>query len=275
MASCWGTEVAATTPSRRHDGRPALLVHGFLGSGSDWSALLPHLAARPLYCPDLPGHGRTPPLAEPGLVACADWLLALLDRHAIDQVHLLGYSLGGRIALSFASRYPERLASLTLEAAHPGLADQALGERQQRLGQDQQWASRFANQPLAEVLAAWYQQPLFAELSGHQRQQLVAARSHNHGPALATMVTACSLASQPDLRPIIAALPCPVHYLHGSDDVKFALLAAQLAASLPSLQCHTIAAAGHNAHRAQPAAMAALLNLVWSQADDPLSASPP
>jgi len=236
--------------------------------------LLPHLAERPLLRPDLPGHGHTPPLAEPGLNACADWLLALLDRHGLAQVHLLGYSLGGRIALTFASRYPQRLASLTLEAAHPGLADQALAERQQRRYQDQQWSTRFANEPLTEVLTAWYQQPLFAELNPGQRQQLVATRSHNQGSALAAMLAACSLASQPDLRPIIAALPCPVHYLHGSDDAKFSLLASQLAVTLPLLQCHPIAAAGHNAHRAQPAAMAALLNHVWSQTDDPLSASP-
>lgn len=249
---------------------PAVMLHGFLGRGDDWRALQPALAPRPLLCPDLPGHGANPPLAAPSLSGCADWLARWLDQAELPKVHLLGYSLGGRIALTFAGRYPERLASLTLEAAHPGLMSPV--ERQQRRQQDCQWAQRFSREPLPAVLADWYRQPLFADLNDGERQALVAERSrgeHNQGDgaALAAMVSGCSLAQQPDLRPIIAALPAPVHYLFGRLDLRFAALAATLADAGLQLSLHPVSAAGHNCHRAQPAQVAALLNALWSDAD--------
>lgn len=244
---------------------PALLLHGFLGRGDDWRALLPALAPRPLLCPDLPGHGASPALTSPRLNACADWLARRLDQAQLARVHLLGYSLGGRIALTFAGRYPERLASLTLEAAHPGLLSP--DERRQRQQQDNQWAARFSREPLTAVLADWYRQPLFADLTEDERRALVAERSQGDAAALAAMLSGCSLASQPDLRPIIAALPAPVHYLFGRLDLRFAALAGALAEAVPQLNLHPVSAAGHNCHRAQPAQVAALLNALWSDAD--------
>ncbi len=255
---------------------PALLLHGFGGDAKEWQSLLPlliqshKLPPRQLLTPTLPGHGPAPtstqPLLTPTLAHCAYWLKQWLDQSGITRVHLFGYSLGGRIALTFAQHYPEYLASLTLEGAHPGLQTQA--ERQQRQQQDAQWAARFAQQPLAQVWAAWYQQPLFAELSTEQRQALVAERADANGPQLAAILSGCSLATQTDLRPIMAALPCPLHYLFGSDDSRFAQIATALAEAVPKLRWQAIDGAGHNAHRAQPAQVAATLNLLWSLADD-------
>ncbi len=246
--------------------RPALLLHGFGGDHHDWHRLRPLLAPRPLFTPDLPGHSATPPLATPTLAGCAHWLNQQLDDAKVARIHLLGYSLGGRIALTFAQLYPERLASLTLEGAHPGL--QHAAERQQRQQQDAQWARRFSHEPLGRVWADWYQQPLFADLEATERQALLAARSKAHGPQLAAMLAGCSLARQQDLRPIIAGLPCPVHYLFGAGDSRYAAIAEALASVAPQLISRAIAAAGHNAHRAQPQEFAAVLNLLWSLADD-------
>lgn len=245
---------------------PALLLHGFGGDHHDWQALRPLLTPRPLLIPDLPGHGACPPLPAPSLAHCAHWLNQQLDNAGVARIHLLGYSLGGRIALTFAQHYPERLASLTLEGAHPGLPSAT--ERQQRQQQDAQWASRFSHEPLASVWADWYQQPLFAGLSATERQALLAARSNANGPQLAAMLAGCSLARQQDLRPIIAGLPCPVHYLFGAHDSRYARIAKALGAAMPQLLCRAISGAGHNAHRAQPHEFAAVLNLLWSLADD-------
>lgn len=245
---------------------PALLLHGFGGDHHDWQPLRPRLTPRLLLTPDLPGHGATAPLAIPTLTSCAHWLCQQLDDAGVARIHLLGYSLGGRIALNFARYYPERLASLTLESAHPGL--QSAAERQQRQQQDAQWARRFSHEPLARTWADWYQQPLFADLCTTERQALLAARSNANGPQLAAMLEGCSLAQQQDLRPIIAGLPCPVHYLFGAHDSRYAAIAQALAAAAPQLISRVIANAGHNAHRAQPQEVAAVLNLLWSLADD-------
>jgi 2-succinyl-6-hydroxy-2,4-cyclohexadiene-1-carboxylate synthase len=79
-------------------------------------------------------------------------------------------------------------------------------------------------------------------------------RSQNSGAHLADMLEATSLAVQPDLRAALRARNVPFHYLYGERDEKFAAIARELDAV-----CHVIPNAGHNAHRENPAAVAASL----------------
>ena len=69
-----------------------------------------------------------------GCERCVEDLIAILDALAVERTHLLGYSMGGRVALAAAIAHPERIASLILESASPGLADAA--ERQARIASD-------------------------------------------------------------------------------------------------------------------------------------------
>ncbi|XBS68616.1 hypothetical protein ABK905_18455 [Acerihabitans sp. KWT182] len=87
-----------------------------------------------------------------------------------------------------------------------------------------------------------------------QRRELVALRIHNQGTAVAAMLDATSLARQPDLAPSLQALTLPFGYLCGERDTKFSALARQ--AGLPYF---LVPDAGHNAHRAEPAAFAGQL----------------
>lgn len=70
---------------------------------------------------------------------------------------------------------------------------------------DAAWAERFRREPLTQVFADWYQQPVFASLNAAQRATLVALRSRNNGEALAAMLQTSSLAEQPDLRASLRA----------------------------------------------------------------------
>ena len=116
---------------------PLLLLHGFMGSSQDFAALLPSLAKH-FYCilPDLPGHGET--LTITGFYTfehTAQALLALLDHLGISQSHLLGYSMGGRLALYLVCYFPERFRRVVLESASPGL--KTVNERQERVKKDE------------------------------------------------------------------------------------------------------------------------------------------
>jgi pimeloyl-ACP methyl ester carboxylesterase len=87
-------------------GEPLLLIHG-LGTGSDdWAVLAPRLARTyRVLSVDLPGHGRSPALSEkPSVPALADVLEHDLDALGLDRVHVLGNSLGARLALELAAR---------------------------------------------------------------------------------------------------------------------------------------------------------------------------
>lgn len=92
---------------------PVLLVHGLGSTGADWAFQIEPLAARfRVLVPDLPGAGRSSP---PGRHAIADYarhLLALLDALALDRSHVVGFSLGGAVALELALQSPRRVQRL-------------------------------------------------------------------------------------------------------------------------------------------------------------------
>ncbi|WP_409421816.1 2-succinyl-6-hydroxy-2,4-cyclohexadiene-1-carboxylate synthase [Pseudaeromonas sp. ZJS20] len=227
-----------------------VLLHGLLGDRQDWQPLLACLPGVDALALDLPGHGREAARPLRRLADFPAWLNARLQAEGIRRYHLLGYSLGGRLALYHAAAGAPGLQSLILEGAHPGLVSQA--ERRERARQDALWARRFYRDPLATVLEDWYRQPVFAELSDAQRIQLIEARRQNDGRRLARTYCATSLARQPDLAPWLAGTRLPLAYLYGQQDGKFAAIATRLAAVQPKLNRQAVPDAGHNAHRGNP-----------------------
>ncbi|MGY0003676.1 alpha/beta fold hydrolase, partial [Micromonospora sp. I033] len=85
-------------------GHPLILLHGGLGSGEMFGPVLPALAARhQVIAVDLQGHGRTADVDRPlDLRTMADDIAALVDHLGLDRPDLVGYSLGGGVALRAA-----------------------------------------------------------------------------------------------------------------------------------------------------------------------------
>ncbi len=242
--------ILAGTQRKGQADKPWLVfLHGFSGDCREW--LLPgeHLSAYPRLYLDLPGHGESASIAVSDFADVSRLLDRTLVSYNILSYWLVGYSLGGRIALYHACQRPEGLQGLIVEGAHPGLSDEHA--RASRRASDAHWAARFRQEPLEAVFADWYQQPVFASLTPAQREQLVALRSHNNGTTLAGMLQATSLAEQPDLRAALAESTVPFFYLYGEQDHKFRDIARQLSAIR-----HEIPHAGHNAHRENPVAVA-------------------
>lgn len=243
---------------------PLVLLHGFLGDKKEWQPLMPVLSQH-FYCIciDLPGHGESEALPqqisnsdmeqtlEPnGFTQCSSLIIKTLKRLDIEQFHLLGYSLGGRIALHLAQLAPKALLSLTLESAHPGLLTKQ--ERQLRVQTDQTWTERLQQLEFKHFLSLWYQQAVFSDLSEPQRRQLITARSGNNADRLLALFQLTSLAKQQDLRHIPATLNCPCYYFVGELDGKFRQLITSWSQQTCSPQVITIADAGHNAHFSAP-----------------------
>ncbi|QSX33842.1 2-succinyl-6-hydroxy-2,4-cyclohexadiene-1-carboxylate synthase [Shewanella avicenniae] len=241
--------------------QPALvLLHGFLGSGADWQPLLARLS-QTFYCitVDLPGHGQSQHTLQhsPAFTECATLVQQSVLALGIEQFHLLGYSLGGRIALHLAAEYPQHLLSLQLESCHPGLVTEA--EREQRASNDQLWQQRLAQLSMSDFLALWYQQAVFADLSEQQRQTLIAQRAQQDPASLLAMYAGTSLALQQPLWQLPSQLTCAVHYYYGTRDAKFTALAQRWQQQAPELRLHAIDAVGHNCHKGNPVAFLAQL----------------
>jgi pimeloyl-ACP methyl ester carboxylesterase len=105
---------------RHGSGRPLVLLHGGLGAGEMFAPVLPLYAAdREVILPDLQAHGRTADIDRPlGVRTMADDIAALIDHLGLDRPDVMGYSLGGGVALQLAVRHPEKVGRLVVVSAH-------------------------------------------------------------------------------------------------------------------------------------------------------------
>src|SRR5215213_2338598 len=102
------------------DGGPLILLHGGLGSGEMFGPVRPALAeSHQVIAVDLQGHGRTADIDRPIDVSLmADDIAALIDHLGLDKPDLVGYSLGGGVALHTAARYPAKVGRLVAASAN-------------------------------------------------------------------------------------------------------------------------------------------------------------
>ncbi|MBP1693448.1 MAG: 2-succinyl-6-hydroxy-2,4-cyclohexadiene-1-carboxylate synthase [Chloroflexi bacterium] len=251
MSESWPCK---TCGSKEH---PVLVfLHGFLGNGAEWEFLQKDFEKN-YYCifPDLPGHGANLGIL-PDRALTFGWmahgLARTLEQLEISSVHLVGYSLGGRLALYFATAYPGRVISLTLESASPGLAGKL--ERRERRQLDAQRALEIRNLGLAAFLDSWYQMPLFASLR-RQPERLAgmkARRLANDPQEIARVVSELSPGCQPSLWGKLTNIQTAVLLLAGSFDEKYLALVRLMADRLPASKVSMAPKAGHNIHLEAP-----------------------
>lgn len=108
-------------PSDEHpDAIPLVVIHGLLGSADNWrSHLKVWQTSRRVIAIDLRNHGRSPHAEGMSYAQMSADVLALMDRLSLSRVHLLGHSMGGKVAISLARQHPERVASLVVADIAP------------------------------------------------------------------------------------------------------------------------------------------------------------
>jgi len=234
-----------------------VLLHGFSGSSADWAAHLPALTPYfRIVTVDLPGHGKTDSPADPAhytIENTARDLITLLDSLDLGKINLLGYSMGGRLALYMAIHYPAAIKSLILESASPGLA--SLEERQARIASDEALATQIEQNGISWFVDYWGNIPLFASqknLPQVTQDDLRARRLSNDPHGLANSLRAMGTGVQPSLWIHLSALNLPVLLITGAHDTKFVAINQQMQAQLPDAQHIVIPDAGHTVHLEQP-----------------------
>ena len=259
-----GVEMAVTE-SGSAAGVPVVVLHGFTGSAQAMAPLTEPLAARlaaRIICPDLVGHGRSEAPDDLDLYrveAMAGQIAALADVLDCETFHLVGYSMGGRVALRLGCTSSPRLRSLTLIGASAGIAEPE--ERRQRAQTD---AAR-AEGILADFEAfvdQWMADPLFAGQAALGEARLRAARAQrlaSNPQGLARSLLAAGTGAMEPLHERLGSCDTPTQLLIGAHDTKFCAIAEQLAAALPRAEIARIDDAGHAAHVEQPDTTAAAI----------------
>jgi esterase len=105
---------------RTGQGKAVILLHGLFGSGGNLGALARSLLKEfTVFSPDLPNHGRSDWSVNPDLPGMADSLCRWMDEEGLSRAHLVGHSLGGKVAMLLALQYPGRVESLVVADIAP------------------------------------------------------------------------------------------------------------------------------------------------------------
>src|SRR5215472_14628949 len=222
-------------------------VHGFSQHGESWAEV------RAL----VPGGRRwlTPDLRATALPEAEAELLELWEREGVERTHLVGYSQGGRVALSAAARHPR----LTAIGAHAGFEGEA---RARRRLEDEALAERIEREGIDWFAAYWAALPLFAGLVRRGPAYLArldAARRRNDPAQLAAALRGLGAGATEPFWDCLGAIEAPTLLVAGAEDERYAAFARRLAGAIPGAEVAIVPEAGHAVHLEQPAAFAALL----------------
>jgi 2-succinyl-6-hydroxy-2,4-cyclohexadiene-1-carboxylate synthase len=239
-------------------GTPLVLLHGFTGSAAGWGTHLERLteAGMRVVALDMLGHGASDAPADParyGIEHCRDDILAVLAVLNIvpERAYLLGYSMGGRIALFTALAAPFR--GVILESASPGIADP--DERAARRASDADLAERIEREGVPAFVDYWTNIPLFVSqrsLPPAVQSEIRAQRLRNSSSGLANSLRGVGTGSQPSLHDRLADLTCPALLIAGALDAKYTAIAHAMHAAIPHSTMQIVPDVGHAVHLERP-----------------------
>jgi len=195
---------------------------------------------------DMPGHGEAAD-QRGDLWGAADHLI---DTGGSGVV--IGYSMGGRVALHAAVARPDSVDRLVLIGVTAGIDSER--ERAARRDADEQIAQRIERDGVPGFVDWWLQNPLFAGLDEASAQR--SDRCRNTVAGLASSLRSCGTGTQEPLWDRLGEVDVPTLIMVGEHDAKFRALGERLAASLPAASMEIVADAGHSVHLEQPEATA-------------------
>ena len=238
-------------------GRPLVMLHGWAMHSGIWREFARQLAERrQVICLDLPGHGRSAPIANFEMPAIVEALLAAIPLPSFD---LLGWSLGAMVAINVAAACPGRVDCLTLLAGNPrfvrepgwpGVKPEVLDSFAELLGND-------AKQTLQRFLGLQVQGLPHAKAVLQQLKQNI---SECGAPDLDTLQGGLRILKQHDARDSLAALTLPIRVIQGDKDTLVPVATAAALRDLqPALQVQVLPGAGHTPFLTHPQVLVDIL----------------
>lgn len=231
-------------------GEPLVLLHGFTGSSKTWRKFIPEWQeSNQVITIDLPGHGKTAATLEKTMMGFSKDLAQIFNVLQIEKAHLLGYSLGGRAALSFAMEYPSLISSLILESASPGIADQA--ERFARQEADEKLAERIKRDGMEKFVNFWQDIGMFSSqksLPQHVQETVRQERLSQSELGLANSLLFMGTGVQSSWWDRLSEINYPVFLIVGSIDKKFVELNEKMLKLISTAEIITVSDAGHAVH---------------------------
>jgi 2-succinyl-6-hydroxy-2,4-cyclohexadiene-1-carboxylate synthase len=239
-ASIWQAEAT---------GVGVLAIHGFTGSGSDWAPIAEQLVCT-VVAPDLLGHGDSPaPESRERyrIQAVADQCAAWCDSDR-DWV-VMGYSMGGRVALRTADLLGERLRGLVLISASPGLESPV--ERTERMAKDQALAGQIEESGVEWFQSHWSEQPIIQsqqQIPEVIRTAMDERRKANRAVGLAGSLRGMGQGVADPVWSVLSKIAVPTLVISGEEDGRYTEIAARTVSEIRGATHVRIPHAGHCTH---------------------------
>ncbi len=238
-------------------GYPLLLLHGFMGSALDFATIADRFASsRRVLAIDFLGHAKSSSPEDPRryrMEQIIQDIATLLDACGIFRTDMLGYSMGGRVALAFATVYSKKVRSLILESASPGLAIDFA--RMVRREADELLVKQMRSAGLRHFVDRWEQLPLFASQTLLSEELLLRQRlvrlSHTI-IGLSGSLQGLGTGVQRSYWPVLEQIHLPVLLITGQLDKKFTGIAQDMKPLLHQVAWQSIDGVGHNTHLENP-----------------------
>jgi 2-succinyl-6-hydroxy-2,4-cyclohexadiene-1-carboxylate synthase len=218
-----------------------VLLHGFAGTRGMWDGVERHLPAeryRALAL-DLPGHGQLADAPRP--LTFEGCVQSVLERSP-ERLVLVGYSMGGRIALHVALAAPERIEKLVLVSTTAGIDDPE--ERAGRRDADHRLADEVEDGTIAHFVDRWRSQAMFAEDPPEVVALARADQSRNRPDSVAAALRGIGTGEMQPLWQRLGELAMPVTVLVGCRDAKFCALGERMVGLLSEARL-VVVAGGH------------------------------
>ncbi len=236
-----------------------LFLHGFMGNRFEFKQAIAILSKQ-FHCVaiDLLGHGQTIAIDQSidhddyyTIQSSANFVIKYLDLLRVDCCFLVGYSMGGRLALYLTIHFPQYFHKVVLESASAGLS--SVAARSDRLDKDRQLAAKLETGDFRLFLEDWYQQPIFANLRSHPNfAQMLEQRLNNSPAQLAKALRNLSTGMQPSLWKNLSKNQIPLLLIAGELDPKFVQINQQMEQLGKHSQLEVIPSCGHNIHFENP-----------------------
>ncbi|WP_339177818.1 2-succinyl-6-hydroxy-2,4-cyclohexadiene-1-carboxylate synthase [Bacillus sp. FSL R5-0560] len=246
----------AVTDDRPSASDAVVCLHGFTGSKESWAFLDQLLPNSRVIKIDCLGHGESDaPLNGKRYSTSRQVsdLAEIFDHLKLHKVKLIGYSMGGRLAYSFAMTYPKQISALVFESTTPGL--KTLGERKERILRDRKLADFILRDGIKAFVDYWEGIPLFStqqRLADEVRQRIRLGRLRNNNIGLANSLIGMGTGSQPSWWSRLKDVAAPVLLICGEWDEKFCAINQEVHKKLPSSRIEIVPEAGHTVHVEQP-----------------------
>ncbi|MBN2571667.1 MAG: 2-succinyl-6-hydroxy-2,4-cyclohexadiene-1-carboxylate synthase [Ignavibacteriales bacterium] len=234
-----------------------VFLHGFTGSADDWKYFVDNIKNKifPIAI-DLIGHGKTSHPIECkyySMTQIVEQLNNIFKALNLNRIILVGYSMGGRVALSYTIKYPKKIVGLILESTTAGIEKK--NDKIARVNSDNKLAEMITKKGIEYFVKYWITLPLFKtqkKLYKNEYLNLIGKTKSNSTIGLANSLRGFGTGKMPSYWTKLSEIKQNVLLVTGQKDEKFTEINKKMVKLIPKSNLTIIKNAGHNTHLEKP-----------------------